>query len=71
MDAWWASWLPSYHPSQVGFEVFCVGKLLAVPVLLILKPRLGLLLQLQPSPLAFHRSPLTPTLTLTLTLTLP
>jgi hypothetical protein len=30
----------------VGFEVFCVGKLLAVPVLLILKPRLGLLLQL-------------------------
>lgn len=31
---------------MVGFEVFCVGKLLAVPVLLILKPRLGLLLQL-------------------------
>eukprot|EP00964_Phaeocystis_antarctica_P033966 scaffold19289_cov36-Phaeocystis_antarctica.AAC.1 len=39
--AWSSSWLPSYHPSQVGFEVFCVGKLLAVPVLLILKPRLG------------------------------
>jgi len=46
---------------MIGFEVFCVGKLLAVPVLLFLKPRLGLLL---------HLPTLTLTLTLILTLTL-